>query len=418
MSEHKSGHKSEHRKDLVDRIRAFNADREPERVARKFLAMRQSAFAFFRGTCHLFYADFPRDSAFDGAPLAWICGDLHLENFGSYKGDNRLAYFDLNDFDEACLAPATWELARFITSLFLAGSSFRLTDDDIRLLSRQTLQAYAASLRDGKARWLERATAQGMIRALLRRVKLRKRRDLLDKVTTGRRSGRKLIIDKLHRLPSTRADKAAVSAALKAFATSDACPAGFGLSFFRVLDVTRRVAGTGSLGIQRFAILVEGHGGPDAHFLLDLKEALPSALAPTLQVPQPRWGSEAERVVAVQRRAQAIAPALLHTVVMDGRSYVLKELQPTDDRLTLTSRSATTDRLSEVMQSMGHTIAWSHLRSGGRQGSATIDNWMLFGAEGWWPRAVVAYARRYRTQVLRDYVAFSRAYDAGAFDER
>jgi uncharacterized protein (DUF2252 family) len=402
--------------DLIHRIRAFNADREPERLALKFRAMRQSAFAFFRGSCHLFYADWPRDSAFDGAPLAWICGDLHLENFGSYKGDNRLAYFDLNDFDEACLAPATWELARFITSLFLAGSSFNLTDDDIRALSRDTLRAYAHALQDGKARWLERATATGMIRTLLRRVKQRTRRDLLDKMTTGRKDGRKLIIDGVHRIKASRADRAMVASTLKAFATSPACPEGFGLSFFRVLDVTRRIAGTGSLGLRRWAILVEGHGGPDAHFLLDLKEARPSALAPVLHVPQPAWASEAQRVVAVQRRAEAIAPALLHPVLMDGHPFVLKELQPADDRLTLTSRSATPDKLGDAVRSMGLTIAWSHLRSGGRQGSATTDSWMQFGAEGWWPRALVAYARRYRSQVLRDYAIFAKAYDAGAFD--
>ena len=41
------------------------------------------------------------------SPVCWICGDLHIENFGSYKGDNRLVYFDLNDFDESILAPVS-----------------------------------------------------------------------------------------------------------------------------------------------------------------------------------------------------------------------------------------------------------------------------------------------------------------------
>ena len=106
--------------DLVERLRAFNADREPERLAMKYRAMRGGAFAFFRGTCHLFYEDLPRGSSLDASPSAWISGDLHIENFGVYKGDNRLAYFDLNDFDEACLAPASWELAR-LTARAVAG---------------------------------------------------------------------------------------------------------------------------------------------------------------------------------------------------------------------------------------------------------------------------------------------------------
>ena len=69
--------------------------------------MRKSAFAFLRATCHLFYEDLPKSPLLRKVPPVWACGDLHLENFGSYKGDNRLVYFDLNDFDEALLAPCT-----------------------------------------------------------------------------------------------------------------------------------------------------------------------------------------------------------------------------------------------------------------------------------------------------------------------
>ena len=79
--------------------------------------MRASAFAFMRGTCHLFYDQLPRSGVFKSAPPVWVCGDLHLENFGSYKGDNRLVYFDINDFDEAALAPVSWDLVRLLTSL-------------------------------------------------------------------------------------------------------------------------------------------------------------------------------------------------------------------------------------------------------------------------------------------------------------
>jgi len=105
---------------VTERIRAFNHNREPERLTLKYHAMRGSALAFFRGTCHLFYEDWPPDSPLNDAPLAWISGDLHIENFGSFRGDNRLVYFDINDFDEAVLAPATWEVARLLTSIHLA----------------------------------------------------------------------------------------------------------------------------------------------------------------------------------------------------------------------------------------------------------------------------------------------------------
>jgi len=90
---------------VAGRIVRFNDGRDPERLRLKYRAMAKSAFAFFRGTCHLFWEDWAGGGILDRAPVAWACGDLHFENFGAFKGDNRLDYFDLNDFDESALAP-------------------------------------------------------------------------------------------------------------------------------------------------------------------------------------------------------------------------------------------------------------------------------------------------------------------------
>jgi uncharacterized protein (DUF2252 family) len=399
---------------IIERIQAFNADREPERLALKYQRMRANAFAFFRGSCHLFYEDWVKGGPLDAAPLAWLSGDLHLENFGSYKGDNRLGYFDLNDFDEAHLAPATWDLARFTTSLYLAADTLNIGDGDTRALSATFLDAYGRALHDGKPRWVERSTSEGMVRRLLRRVKRRTRRQLLDVMTSGRHRGRKFTLDAQHRLVVSRADRAAVVASLKTFAASDHCPEEFSGGFLRVLDVVRRVAGTGSLGVRRYAVLVEGRGGPDGNFVLDIKEARRSALAPYGTTPQPHWPNEAARVVGVQRRAEAIAPALLHVMAIGKSSYVLKELQPTIDRLTIDESTSGTD-LGLIMTTMGHVLGWSHLRGSGRQGSGIADDLVTFGGERWWVRETLAFARRYRETVKTDYKAFMTAYDAGAF---
>jgi uncharacterized protein (DUF2252 family) len=398
---------------VVERVIAFNHDREPERLALKYQRMRVNAFAFFRGTCHLFYEDWTKGGPLDAAPLAWLSGDLHLENFGSYKGDNRLGYFDLNDFDEAYMAPATWDLARFVTSLYLAADALDIGDGDTRALGATFLDAYGFALHDGKARWVERSTAEGLVRKLLRRVKQRTRRQLLDEITTGRHKGRTFMIEERHRLSVSRADRAAVVASLKTFAASEHCPEDFSGGFLRVLDVSRRVAGTGSLGIRRFSVLVEGTGGPDGNFILDLKEARRSALAPYGAAPQPSWPNEAARVVSVQRRAEAIAPALLHVVMMGKTSFVLKELQPSTDRLTI-DQSTSGEDLGLIMMTMGHVLGWSHLRGSGRQGSAIADELVTFGAERWWVRETLAFARRYRDVVKNDFVEFAKAYDAGA----
>src|SRR5476649_2614882 len=106
---------------ISQRIIDFNKPLLPHMVRLKYEAMIENAFRFYRGTCHIFYEDLSLiEKKFPKSPLAWICGDLHIENYGSYKGDNRLVYFDLNDFDEALLAPCIWELARMCTSIFIA----------------------------------------------------------------------------------------------------------------------------------------------------------------------------------------------------------------------------------------------------------------------------------------------------------
>lgn len=391
---------------VADRIRRFNADRDPERLALKYRAIADNPFSFLRGTCHLFYEDLPTGGLLDDAPAAWICGDLHLENFGSYKGENRLTYFDLNDFDEALLAPAHWDLSRFLVSVLVAAESLQVRPPEAIALCHCFLDAYAAALADGKARWVERATATGMVRDLLRGLRERSRSALLDSRTDIQGGKRKLRLDGKKALVVDAASREKVAGFMADYAKTQSHP-----EFFKVLDVARRIAGTGSLGGERYVILVRGRGGADGNFLLDLKHAQRSALAPHVRLPQPVWPSEAQRVVGIQRRVQAVAPAFLNAVNIGDRSYVLKELLPSQDRLALNLWNGKLRRLEGVMQTMGVVVAGAHLRSGGRQGSATADEWIAFGAAAAsWRSPLLDYAQAYTRQVISDWQEFSADY--------
>ena len=180
---------------LIKRIQQFNAGREPERLAMKYRNMRSSAFVYLRATCHLFPGQLPELKALAKAPAVWSCGDLHLENFGSYKGDNRLTYFDINDFDESALIPASWDIVRLVTSVRLACAELELKADRVRELIDVLLAAYFQQLRHGSARWIERDTATGSVHELLATVMERKREDFLDSRTVKRGNKRKLLID-------------------------------------------------------------------------------------------------------------------------------------------------------------------------------------------------------------------------------
>ncbi len=385
---------------VLTRIDQFNAGRDPERLALKYKALASNPFAFLRGTCHLFYEDLPAGSALDHSPAAWVCGDLHLENFGSYKGENRLVYFDLNDFDEAILAPAQWELARFLVSVLVAAQVLGWSAEDAEALCAAFLDAYAAALRDGKPRWMERATAPALIEALLDGLGDRSRANFLDKRTVRKGAKRRLRLDNGKALPADDGDRQKITKFMVGFAAQQPEPA-----FFEVLDIARRVAGVGSLGVERYVILVRGRGGAAGQFLLDLKHIPGSALAARVPLTQPAWTDEAQRVVSVQRRMQAVAPAFLAAVSIGDRAYVLRELLPSEDRLAL--GACKLRRLDKVVRAMGEIVAWDQLRSGGRQGAAIGDDWVAFGeAHTTWRDPLLAYARAYAPQVVRDWQAF------------
>ncbi|MPW08014.1 DUF2252 domain-containing protein [Paraburkholderia sp. CNPSo 3155] len=397
--------------DVAKIIASFNAGRDPERLAMKYKAMRGSPFVFLRGTCHLFYQRLPHANVLDDAPHVWICGDMHFENFGSYKGDNRLVYFDNNDFDEACLAPAPYELVRLLTSVLVGAADLKLSRAEALALCHTALDAYGAALAYGKSRWIEAETATGMVRDLFVALASRTRAAHLDRRTVLKGKTRMLKVDGKKALPVSDERRAAVVQFMRQFAATEPNP-----DFYRTLDVARRIAGTGSLGVDRYVILVEGKGSPDGNYLIDLKQALSSSVSAHVTATQPQWHTEAQRVVEVQRRNQAVSQAFLHAVEFNQRSYVLRSLQPSEDRVALADWDGKLPRLAAVINSMAELSAWAHLRSGGRQKSAIADDLIAFGSRRDWQLPLIDLATQCEAQVAADWKAYCEAYDRGSVE--
>jgi uncharacterized protein (DUF2252 family) len=364
----------------------------------KYAAMAGNPFVFLRGTCHLFYEDLRKESL-PKSPLAWLCGDLHFENFGTYRGDNRLVYFDINDFDESCLGPCLWDIARFLTSLLVGAGTIGVKPKESIGLARQFLSGYRDSLRNGKAKWIERATAAGMVRSTMASLKNRKQKEFLaartsrGKILTG---GRK---------PKALPLPAGSRKTMRKFVES--------LGGWKFLDAARRVAGTGSLGVERYVVLVESGGG-DRH-LLDLKHEPGSALIPFHPGKQPEWKSEAERVVFGQHAVQAVSQAFLQAVVFEKRGFTLRELSPSQDKVELAGAKGKLVLLGKALLDMGSVTAWGELRSSGRLGAAVADDLIEFGEDEKWGKRVLAYAEHYARQVKKDWVEYRAAYKAGVF---
>jgi len=399
---------------LTARILKYNAPRNPEFVKLKYAGMRETIFRFYRGTAHIFNEDIPAKSFFLKSPHCWVTGDLHLENLGSYKADNRLAYFDMNDFDECILAPCLIDVARFATSIFVAAEIMEVSVAEAKTLAHIFVETYSETLSQGYIRMLEQETAQGIIKALLDKVSQRKQKDILETRTYFKGEKQKLIIDNIHTIKADKKTKERVAHCIHAWAEKRGEP-----NFYEVKDVAHRIAGTGSLGINRFIILVNGYGKKNGRYILDMKQALPSSLHKRFAASQPGWENEAYRVVEVQKRVQSAHPALLNVVEMEGVAYVLKEMQPLEDKIEIISLGNNMKNLEYLIRDFASLCAWGNLRSGGRQGSAIADDLIAFGKNSKeWKKELLAYTFNYSKQVKKDYLAYCKAYDEGEFPVR
>lgn len=376
--------------------------------------MAENAFRFLRGTCHLFYEDLHHSDALPQYPLSWVCGDLHLENFGTYKGDNRLVYFDLNDFDEGALAPATWELARIVTSIFTGFESLSVKKKEAKEVARMFLDVYSSTLAKGRARYIEPQTAHGIVQLFLEKIRERKQKELIRQRTILRNDKLLLRIDNVRFFPIDKGLKKELAAHFTQWILDNPILQ----KRYKVLDMAFRIAGTGSLGVKRYVFLIRNNKDPKKHLLIDMKQSLPSSLAPWLNTPQPAWTSESERVVAIQERMQNVSPALLSTTTFQGDSYVLKEMQPTADRIDFLLIRDRAKDITCVVEDMALLTASAQLRSAGRQGAALPDELIAFGKDQHWQQTLLDYAAEYAEQVKKDYQAYFKDYKAGYFTPR
>jgi uncharacterized protein (DUF2252 family) len=387
--------------ELLRRIERYNRGREPERLAIKYARMRSSPFVFLRGTAHLFYEDWPRRSPLNKAPKTWICGDLHLENFGGYKAADGQLHFDISDFDETARAPVTWELARLSVSLLLAASSIGMKKRESEALIGRCLDGYAAALSARVLAPIDATTTQRDLRRFLRQLSSSRHAAFLKARTTGKGAARRLRILEDKTLTADSAQKKH----LKYWWKSQREYLDI-RHFGKLIDVARRVTGTGSLGVQRYALLVDS--GKEAR-LLELKESVPAAMIAQHRAPANPWPSEAARVTAVQYRAQVAPPRLLAAVEIDKRSFILRELHPSDDKLTVAKGKAQRERLARLASWLGRVAAASHRHTAGWTGAAPAAELTAFAKGKAWRKQVAKYARDYKEVVERDWALFKKA---------
>lgn len=122
---------------LEEIYRIDEVDLLAENGSGKHADMAGSPFAFYRGTASLFFRDLATgrlEVEVSQRSITRIQGDSHFENFGFLTEGGAWAaphhvVFCPNDFDDAGIGYAEWDLMRYAASLFLAADRARCDVD-------------------------------------------------------------------------------------------------------------------------------------------------------------------------------------------------------------------------------------------------------------------------------------------------
>jgi uncharacterized protein (DUF2252 family) len=364
---------------IVDPVRLarrqIEIDRErmarfPHLFERKVARMTASPLSMLRGSARLFYELLERHPALAEGPAGegWLVGDAHLENFGAYRTNaratretkrsraNESIVFDLNDFDEAFVGPWRLDVVRLMTSLVLGGREIGADGPRALGLCDGLLESYVGAAFHRK----KAPRSPAPVTALVDTVRHRTRKQLLDARTVVVRGVRRFVRGARYQdLAPKLAAKAGKAFAkyTKRLAPAERAPP----EAFDVIDAAFRVAGTGSLGCLRVALLVRGKGGRDGAWVFDMKqEDIPSS-ACLVRPPKLEPG---ERVCEANRACLARPPRMMGATRLRGESMFVRRLAPQEDKLDWTRLTAAD--LEPLARYLGAVLGTAHRRGARR----------------------------------------------------
>jgi hypothetical protein len=285
--------------------------------------MAEAAFPFLRATFYRWIQLWPEVCPdLSKAPRVLAVGDLHVENFGTWRDIEGRLVWGVNDFDEAAILPYTIDLVRLATSAVLA-----IEEGHLALKAKEgcaaLLDGYRQSLAEHghpfvleeQNQWLREA-ATGVLRDP---VHFWKKMESLPKLTVNISPGAREALE--HLLPER------------------------GLSYRTV----KRVAGLGSLGHIRVVAIADCHG---SHIAREAKAMRPSAVY---------WesGGPAEIVCQVIMSSAVRCPDPF--VRLRGH-WLVRRLAPYCTRIELSVLPTNRDEL-RLLFAMGWETANIHLGS-------------------------------------------------------
>jgi hypothetical protein len=332
----------------------------------KHQRMREGPFFFMRATfyrwCQLWRAKAKELDVAPAAPVVAV-GDLHLENFGTWRDSDGRLIWGINDFDETTTLPWTQDLVRLAASAHLA-----IWADHLAVRRRSACDAILEGYRAG-------------LEAGGRPFVLEETHGWLRDVATSELRHPTVFWDRMSRLRAAPDIDRGAAVAIAGAMPSPDLP----------IRYTRRVAGLGSLGRPRFVGLADWRGG------LLAREA--KATAPSAWV----WasGSDARGAADYTKIITQAVRVPDPTVKVMGR-WLVRRLAPHCSRIELADLPSSRDE-ERLLFAMGFETANIHL---GTPRARTVLRKQLAARRGQWLHQA---AKALSGDVIREWREWSEA---------
>jgi uncharacterized protein (DUF2252 family) len=395
----------------IDLIVTASRGRVPHLVPIKMARMASSPFGFFRGAVPLMAADLALLPA--SGLNAQLCGDAHVRNVGAYAAPNGELVFDINDFDETIHGPWEWDVKRMAASLVLAGREAGNSEARCKEAVAGFMQSYRGLIAkcstmaflDLERFHIKRDLRLAPVATLLQKARRETPLETLEKYTRPARNGMPAFVESkplLTRVP--RRVVRQVLAALQSYRDVLAPEHKVLLDRYSPIDVVFKVVGTGSVGTRDYVVLLLGHGFKDPLFL-QIKEEPPSAYARYVKEIE-NFLNEGRRVVEGQRRMQSQSDPLLGWTAMEGRDYLVRQLN--DHKASIEMEELKGQALVDYARVCGELLAKGHARSGS---PAMLAGYI--GSSNKMDKAIARFALAYADQTTRDHAELKAAIRAG-----
>ena len=330
----------------------------------KFRELARDLYKFFRGTALVFYRDIAGSDA--ALPKVLLLGDVHPGNFGVMPNRDNVPIFSVNDFDEVTYGPFTWDLKRGATGFFLAAKcAGGLKKKHRRSIAGCFLRGYIEGLRH----FAEHETETREV------IRIDNAPPVIASLFEEAECSRDAWLRKKHQGEQRRGFRASkklepVSSRVEEFqgyidelARTNGIERGGRCADLKVKDVAvRHGAGTASLGLARFYVMLEGPGGEGSDDLIvEFKRARDSALDGVVPTDDLDPGELAERIAQGQRIHLPHGDAFYGAVEIEGKSFMSRERAPFRDDIDLEDLDL--DEWHDYADACGFSLALAHARS-------------------------------------------------------